>query len=215
MSSIDKIAGIRQNDAMSAELPTNDRIATILAAAFRAFAAYGYRRTTMDDIATAAGLSRTALYQNFRNKEDIFLQLTHDYMAAAVAEMRAVFRRDGPPAEVLEAAFAAKGGRFMEIVLGTPHGRELMEAGFAVAGDLAQQAEAEMQLIAQDWLQGFEIDPALGTAADLAAMVQAGLKGLKVSATTLPEYEAGQRTLARVIAAALGPRKSSESVKID
>lgn len=198
---------------MSTDPPPNDRIATILAAAFRAFAAYGYRRTTMDDIATAAGLSRTALYQNFRNKEDIFLQLTRDYMSAALADMRAVFRREGPPAEVLEAAFAAKAGKFMAIILDTPHGRELMETGFAVAGDLAQEAEAGMQALVQDWLQGFEIDPALGTAADLAATAQAGLKGLKLTARTLPEYETGQRTLARLVAAGLGPRKSGKAVK--
>ncbi len=199
---------ICQNAVMAEDLIPSDRIATILAAAFRAFATYGYRRTTMDDIATAAGLSRTALYQHFRNKEDIFRRLTHDYMTSAVEEMRAAFHRNGPPDKVLEAALAAKAGRFMEIVLGTPHGRELLEAGFAVAGEVAQEAENQMHAAVLDWLRGFEIDPALGSAEDLAATVQAGLKGLKVSARTLAEYQTGQRILARLVAVSLGPRKS-------
>lgn len=198
---------------MSADLIPPDRIATILAAAFRAFAAYGYRRTTMDDIASAAGLSRTALYQHFRNKEDIFLRLTHDYMQNAVEAMRDALCTDGPPAEVLEAAFAAKGGRFMDVILATPHGRELMEAGFAVAGEMALEAEAQMQAALLDWLRGFDIDPALGSPEDLAATVQAGLKGLKVSAATAAEYRAGQRVLARLVAGALGRRKSGNPVK--
>lgn len=193
---------------MAEDLIHSDRIAMILAAAFRAFATYGYRRTTMDDIASAAGLSRTALYQHFRNKEDIFRRLTHDYMAAAVEEMRAAFQCNGPPEKVLEAALAAKAGRFMEIVLGTPHGRELLEAGFAVAGEVAQEAENQMHAAVLDWLKGFEIDPALGSAEDLAATVQAGLKGLKASARTLAEYQTGQRILARLVALSLGPRKS-------
>lgn len=203
---------ICQNACMADDLPPSDRISLILAAAFRAFAAYGYRRTTMDDIASGAGLSRTALYQTFRNKEDIFLRLTQDYMASAVEQMRAAFRKDAPPADVLEAALAAKGGRFMEIVLGTPHGRELMEAGFAVAGEVVQQAEHQMQKALLDWFDNFDIDPALGAAEDLAATVQAALKGLKASAGSLAEYQSGQRVLARLVARSLAPRKSGGPV---
>ena len=44
----------------------------ILDAAFRRFARYGYRRTSLGDIADEAGLSRPALYHYFRNKEDVF-----------------------------------------------------------------------------------------------------------------------------------------------
>jgi len=51
------------------------------------------------------------------------------------------------------------------------------------------------------------------TPADLAATAQAGLKGLKLTARSLPEYETGQRTLARLVAAGLGPRKSGKAVK--
>jgi AcrR family transcriptional regulator len=37
------------------------------------FTEYGYRKTTIDDIARSVGMTRTALYYYYRNKEDIFL----------------------------------------------------------------------------------------------------------------------------------------------
>jgi AcrR family transcriptional regulator len=51
---------------------TPDKRGTILAAAFDVFINYGFRKTSMDDIARAAGMSRPALYQVFRNKTEIF-----------------------------------------------------------------------------------------------------------------------------------------------
>ena len=38
----------------------------------KVFLAYGFARTTMDDIARAADMSRPALYLLFKNKTDIY-----------------------------------------------------------------------------------------------------------------------------------------------
>ena len=45
-----------------------DRAASILRAAARAFARAGYAGTSMDDIATAAGVSKLMLYRHFNSK---------------------------------------------------------------------------------------------------------------------------------------------------
>jgi AcrR family transcriptional regulator len=44
----------------------------ILTAAIRCFARYGYHKTTLDDIATAIGMSKPSLYYYYKNKESIF-----------------------------------------------------------------------------------------------------------------------------------------------
>lgn len=49
-----------------------DKQLAVIKAAYDVFARYGLARTTMQDIAKAAGLSRPALYLVFANKEDIF-----------------------------------------------------------------------------------------------------------------------------------------------
>ncbi|MDD4003932.1 MAG: TetR/AcrR family transcriptional regulator [Elusimicrobiaceae bacterium] len=46
--------------------------ADIIAAAQKLFKTYGLDKTTMDDIATAAGKGKSSLYYYFKSKEDVF-----------------------------------------------------------------------------------------------------------------------------------------------
>ena len=50
----------------------SDRHAEILETAAKVFLRYGYKKTSMDDIARAAGLSRQGLYFHFKSKEELF-----------------------------------------------------------------------------------------------------------------------------------------------
>jgi AcrR family transcriptional regulator len=201
MVSIDFRDRIAKVAAMNSAPP--DRQDHVLDAAFHVFATYGYRRVTMDDIARAAGLSRTALYLHFRNKEDIFRSLSDRYFRTCVAAMARALAAAGPDEVVLASAFAAKDGPFMEVVLGTPHGQELMDAGFSVAADIAMQAEEAMVALLAGWLAIRGADEALGGAATAATTVFAALKGLKTSSRTITDYRAGQAVLARMVARSL------------
>lgn len=184
--------------------PMPERLDTILDAAFRAFATYGYRRTAMDDIAKGAGISRSALYLHFRNKEDIFRSLAARYFDEALRDMVSALERPGQTLErALLAAFIAKDGKFMEAVLTTPHGEELMDAGFSVTGDLAAAGEARMVDALGEWLSRRPIPQGLGTARDVAATIITSVKGLKTSVRGMEDYRAGQARLAALFARAL------------
>jgi AcrR family transcriptional regulator len=67
-----------------------DRRKQIVEAARDCFLRFGYAKTSLDDIAKAANLSRPLLYRKYRNKEEIF---------AAVFEM--VFEKRYPAAEAV------------------------------------------------------------------------------------------------------------------
>src|SRR3984885_5728137 len=54
------------------EAPWPPRQAAILAAAVKVFIQFGYRKTSMEDVAAAAEVSRQTLYLQFRNKERLF-----------------------------------------------------------------------------------------------------------------------------------------------
>lgn len=186
------------------DLPSSDRQDAILDAAFKAFATYGFRRTSMDDIARGAGMSRTALYLHFRNKEDIFRSLAARYFDEALRDMDAALNRPGQDAETaLMAAFVAKDGKFMEAVLTTPHGDELMDAGFAITGDLAAEGEARIAHCLAGWLARRGVPADLGEPAQLARDILAALKGQKMVARDLAGYRAGQARIARIFARAL------------
>lgn len=184
--------------------PASDRLDAILDAAFHAFATYGYRRTAMDDIARGAGMSRSALYLHYRNKEDIFRSLAVRYFDEALRDMTAALERPGQSAEqALLAGFVAKDGKFMEAVLTTAHGEELMDAGFSVTGDLAAAGEARMVEVLAGWLGRRKLPDGIGSPAEVAQAIMAAVKGLKLSARSLEDYRAGQARLARLFARAL------------
>ena len=181
-----------------------DRHDVILDAAIHAFAVYGFRRVTMEDIARGAGLSRTALYLHFRSKEDIFRSLSVRHFRASTDDVERALQATGPACDVLQAAFVAKDGKFMDIVLGTPHGHELLDAGIAISADIAGSAEGRMAECFGRWLAAHGAKERLGDPAMAGAMVMAALKGLKTSARTLEDYRDSQTLLARMVALSLG-----------
>jgi AcrR family transcriptional regulator len=188
---------------MANETAVQDKQDAILNAAFAAFATYGYRRTSMDDIAKGAAMSRSALYLHWRNKEDIFRSLAIRYFDEALREMAAALAVPQSVEAALMAAFVAKDGSFMEAVLTTPHGEELMDAGFAVTGDLVAAGEAKMVAVLAAWLAGLPLAEGIGTATEVATLITAALKGLKLSAKSMAEYRAGEARLARLFARAI------------
>lgn len=189
---------------MKDESKSPDRLEEILAAAARAFSAFGYRRAAMDDIAREAGMSRSALYLHFRNKEDIFRHLVARYLEKAVAEMEKALARPGQSAEeALVAAFMAKDGDLVETVLGSPHGAELLDVGMNFARDSFAAVEARKIEILTEWLERLPLAPGVGTPESVARAILAASIGLKFPGQTLQGYREGQSQLARLFAKAV------------
>lgn len=62
----------------------------ILDAAFACFVERGYHETSVDDIASRAGLSKGAIYWHFAGKRDLFLALVDRFSERALAELEVV-----------------------------------------------------------------------------------------------------------------------------
>jgi AcrR family transcriptional regulator len=115
----------------------DEPIDRILDAAYECFTRYGIRRTTMDDIAAAAGMSRPAVYQYVRNKDDAFRRLAVRLFDGVMERARTAAEADGPPAERLYQVISAKLDLAVKMSQETPHAAELLDAG-ARLGDLAE-----------------------------------------------------------------------------
>ena len=63
----------------------------VLAAAARVFAKRGFHATSLDAIAEEAGFSRGAVYYNFADKEELFLELLDRRCAERSQDLREVF----------------------------------------------------------------------------------------------------------------------------
>jgi AcrR family transcriptional regulator len=84
---------------------TRDRVVTAAGALFER---QGFHATSVEQVATAAGYTKGAVYSNFASKEDLFLAVYERRVARAVAEMKSEIANAPDDAEALgELALAA------------------------------------------------------------------------------------------------------------
>src|ERR1700704_4293144 len=67
----------------------------VLAVALEAFGRHGFRKTSMEDVARAAGISRQGLYLQFASKEALFRAAVGRELHAALAEAFRCLDADG------------------------------------------------------------------------------------------------------------------------
>jgi AcrR family transcriptional regulator len=115
----------------------DERLERILTAAYACFTRHGVRRTTMEDIAREAGMSRPAVYQYVRNKEDAFRRLTERMLDGALAEARSAAQASVGPTERLAGVLQAKLGLALTLWRDSPaHAAELLGADSRLSATL-------------------------------------------------------------------------------
>src|SRR5450755_1923622 len=96
------------------EANADARQLAVLDAAVGLFARYGFRKTSMDEVARAAGVSRQGLYLQFVNKEELFRKaLVHSLNIQLNAAVAALSRRQDSLELRLVTACDAWSGRFV------------------------------------------------------------------------------------------------------
>lgn len=128
----------------SSALPLEDakaRVDQIADAALRLFARYGYKRSSMDDIAREAGLAKATLYLHFKGKDDVFRAMLNLIGRRVEARCREVVAMPGPFPERLAALLQAH------------HGQTYASFG---TGEYLVELKAVMNTIATRELQAFE-----------------------------------------------------------
>ena len=119
----------------------DDKRAAILTAALVLFGRYGYRRTSIDDLARETGIAKGTVYLYFSTKEEIFRALCDTVMARVLAAAARASTTPAPLAERLRRVLAAKFDYFHVLLHGSPHGGELLDSGNRLSADLFRQAD--------------------------------------------------------------------------
>ena len=164
----------------------------------------------MEDIASEAGLSRTALYLQFRNKEDIFRELAGGLHEEALSQAEAALDADQPLAERLRAAVEAKTVRMIEIVHASPHVSELMDEKNRLCGDLATDSERRFRemltrtLIRADAASEIDLGAAGFSASGAGDLFASALSGLKDPEVSIDRYRKNVASLVKVFIKGLG-----------
>jgi TetR/AcrR family acrAB operon transcriptional repressor len=115
----------------------------ILDAAMLVFRRQGFRRSSIEQAAEAAGLTRQALYHHFKSKEELFravIERLHDNaLAAEIAAGEAAEQAGGSLADILITEITARIGEVIAPPEGSPHIEELFSEHLLQARDIYQK----------------------------------------------------------------------------
>ena len=118
----------------------------ILDAAMRVFRRHGLRRSSIEQVAEAAGLTRQALYHHFESKEALFravIERVHENAIAAEDAAISEAEKAGCGfADILAAGMTARMRAFVASFDGSPHIEELYSEHLVHGRDLYQKYSA-------------------------------------------------------------------------
>ena len=123
-----------------------EREAKILAAAGQVFSLYGFKRATMNDIATEAGVARQTLYNSFANKEEVMLGCMRAFMVQQVSTIQAGAEACNQAADVLDIILEAVSLKPYRMLAQSRHADEIMDGYSRFPAE--EKAENSRQLIA-------------------------------------------------------------------
>ena len=168
----------------------------ILNTAFTTFKHYGYRKTSMHDIATALGISRASLYSYFKNKDDIFRCVLISVTESGLVEAK---RCLGLPAldltSRIEAALLARYLPFHQMMIESAHGADLYETYRHLCGDIFKDSFAQSQDIFTTALKSanrkkeINLKAALLTASEASEVLNLTLLGLRHNTADVEIYK--------------------------
>ena len=161
----------------------------VLGAALLTFARYGYKKTSMEDVARAADISRPGLYFLFESKQKLFREaVTRALDADVEAARRSLTAPDRPLPERLIEAFDRWTGRYLgpmarEVAVLRETHPELL--GSVVVDYPRRFLEMVTAAVAADLPARSAV-----TAADVARTLVSTARGIKEEVTTRDEFVA-------------------------
>jgi AcrR family transcriptional regulator len=187
----------------AADTAQHARRAELLEAAMRVFSRYGFKKTSMDDLARAAGLSRQGLYLHFATKEALFKEAVVSTLDALRAAARKALARDKLTVEErLLGAFEAMHAH----AIGQPgaeHMSELLEAAAQLVGPIVDELEHDLvgetaRLLRSSGVAARWKNAGL-SAKDLAEHLCAASYGLKQRVTDPADYRERMRIALQIV----------------
>jgi len=154
----------------------------LLKVAAQHFAQYGFKKTTLTDIASALGKQKTALYYYFKNKEDIFSEIIAIEADTLLNQLIAILENDENDVDKLRNYLIARITIMSEIA---ERYKILKEELFFLLPDIERVRkpyhEREVQALSKFLLEGKKRDIfAIHSPEQMASTIVNILKGLEI-----------------------------------
>jgi AcrR family transcriptional regulator len=162
----------------------------LLETAMATFLRHGFRKTSMEEVARAAHISRQGLYLHFPTKEELFSAAARHRLDSSLTAAADALARGATIEEKLAGAFDEWAGRYAGALAGDV--ADLEDAGEQLLGDLIREREeAFLALITKavraSGLTAAYKDARIG-ARELAETLNATASGLKHHAQSREEF---------------------------
>ena len=155
----------------------------------------------MADIATAAGISRPALYQYFANKRDIFASAFAALIDEAVDRALAALKAPGGPAEQLDGFLQRFDGDLWDVMAASAHSEEILQTKNELAIDPWVGSLERLHKGLAAYLRRHGAPKA--RAGEWADLLELSPKGFKIDRPSVAVYRRRLSALAASVAAAL------------
>jgi len=177
----------------------------IIAAARHVFMRYGFKRVTMGEIATAAGMSRAALYLVYPSKEDVLTAVVTRLFAAMLDEIRHGLGRFATVEEQLTFALDVWCVTGFELVQASPDAKDLYDSSYQFAAEVMATATADFVALVADVLDPLvrrQTKVALSSV-QIAQVLVSAMPGFKGAVTTTEQFRAMIALLITIVLASL------------
>ena len=168
----------------------------LLDGAMAEFARHGFAKTSMADIARAAGISRTSLYNHFPTKEDVFKALNGRINTRVYNAVVAALGSRGAWDERLLGVVNARVSWVYELLHASEYGRELINEKNRICGGAVLAANDRFESLIRDLLA--RQFPKRADTAPLASILIQSVNGVLEKAETKEGAETSIALLLRV-----------------
>ncbi len=190
---------------------TQSKEEKILTSAREVFVRYGFKRTTMSDLAEAAQMSRPALYLIYSSKEEVFRSLVTQVFNELLHEVHVGLSKHEDVADKLTFAFEVWCVGPFEITQVSPDARDILESGYEFATEIITQAFSDFENILSDVLRPMVNSQTekLLSSEQLAHILTTAIVGFKESATSAVQLRQMIQGLISVVLAGLQSQRES------
>ena len=187
--------------------------ASILDAALPVFARYGFHKTTMVDIARAAGISRASLYLVFNSKEELFRAGFARAHEQTMSDVERVLSSKGDVVDRIASAISTFQEGLIAPFSTSESARELFEINIQLAADITTAARSKLLNLLSETLADAEAQGEIdfktlkSSPRDVAAFIAAAMDGIKHGFSTDRSAQSALGLLTRILRLALKPAR--------
>ncbi len=172
----------------------------VVQAAEAVFASHGFRGTSMEAIAEAAGMSKVTVYGYFRDKEAVFTAVAEHLAARLKQAAEVALQQDGPLVDRFAGALIAKQSLVYHLVRRSAHAADLFHAKDTHAAGFFTAIDRDIQnLLAETLVQDGQSNE---VAQQMTRVLFAAANGIAAEAVEADQLAQDILTLVKAVVAA-------------